>query len=202
MPFDSPPVRQAFERLGRILFTDGYLAEAPTEVEFGEAQLPMVAEDSPGCWLYQFPTFAAGALPRGSVGESTDFFPFPSVGPSRQAVVGAGEMFSDRPEVRALVRYLLSPAYGATLPDESIHFISANQRFDLATYDPFTRHEAEVINAALANDAFRFDASDLMPLEVGGELFWDAMMRYAEEGPESLDAILAELDGAWPDDTS
>jgi hypothetical protein len=26
------------------------------------------------------------------------------------------------------------------------------------------------------------------------------MMRYAREGPESLDSILAELDAAWPDD--
>jgi hypothetical protein len=25
-------------------------------------------------------------------------------------------------------------------------------------------------------------------------------MRYAREGPQSLDAILSELDAAWPDD--
>ena len=59
-----------------------------------------------------------------------------------------------------------------------------------------------MIYAALAGDAFRFDASDLMPPPVGNDLFWDAMMRYAREGPDSLDAILAELDAAWPDDTS
>ncbi len=203
MPFDSPPVRRAFERLDQVLFTDGYLAEGPAEVTWEEAQLAMVEEAPPGCWLYQFPEFASVALPRGSVGETTDFFPFPTIGPHGRGVIGGGEMltvFSDRPEVRALVRYLLGPKYGATLPGASIHFISANQRFDLATYDPFTRHEAELINAALAEDEFRFDASDLMPPEIGAELFWGAMMRYATEGPESLDAILAELDAAWPDD--
>jgi alpha-glucoside transport system substrate-binding protein len=110
-------------------------------------------------------------------------------------------VFSDRPEVRALVRYLLSPRYGNSLVGPTraeTGFLSANQRYDLSLYDTFGRHEAEIINAALANDTFRFDASDLMPPEIGAELFWDAMMRYAREGPESLDAILAELDAAWP----
>jgi alpha-glucoside transport system substrate-binding protein len=109
-------------------------------------------------------------------------------------------VFSDRPEVREFVRYLLSPRYGRTLSHAETPFISPSQAFDLANYDPFERHQAEVINAALAADAFRFDASDLMPPEIGAELFWDAMMRYAAEGPDSLEGILAELDAAWPDD--
>ena len=62
--------------------------------------------------------------------------------------------------------------------------------------DPFMLH----IYAALADDSFRFDASDLMPLEIGAGLFWTDMMRYAEQGPSSLDSILTELDAAWPDD--
>ena len=61
----------------------------------------------------------------------------------------------------------------------------------MSIYEPFERHQAELINAALAADAFRFDASDLMPPEIGADLFWKAMMRYAAEGPDSLDAILA-----------
>jgi alpha-glucoside transport system substrate-binding protein len=70
----------------------------------------------------------------------------------------------------------------------------------VSNYDPFERHQAKLMRAALAADAFRFDASDLMPPPIGDELFWDAMMRYAAEGPASLDAILAQLDAAWPDD--
>ena len=38
-----------------------------------------------------------------------------------------------------------------------------------------------------------------MPAEIGQGLFWDAMMTYLTEGPDSLDRILAELDAAWPD---
>src|SRR4029453_5307998 len=60
---------------------------------------------------------------------------------------------------------------------------------------PPTRH-------ALGADAFRSDASDLMPPPIGNELFYEAMLTYATEGPGSLDAILTELDAAWPDNTS
>jgi len=196
-------VRQAFERLGQILFTEGYTAEGAVEQNFWPAQRPMVNKQPPGCWLYQFPTFAAPALPPGSVGESTNIFPFPSVGADSRGVVGGGTMigaFSDRPEVRELVRYILSPAYGETIVSSDAGFISANQRFDLKHYEPFERREATFIYAALADDAFRFDASDLMPPPIGNDLFWAAMMRYAREGPESLESILAELDAAWPDD--
>ena len=108
-------------------------------------------------------------------------------------------VFSDRPEVRELVRYFLTPEYGTTLINGSTHFIAANQRFDASRYSPFERHEATLVGAALATDTFRFDASDLMPPEIGADLFWKAMMRYAAEGPGSLDSILTELDSAWPD---
>jgi alpha-glucoside transport system substrate-binding protein len=54
----------------------------------------------------------------------------------------------------------------------------------------------------LATDTYRFDASDLMPPPIGDRVFWNAMVRYFARGPESLDRVLAELDAAWPDDTS
>jgi alpha-glucoside transport system substrate-binding protein len=208
IPFDSPPVRDAFVRLGQILFTDGYLAEGAVEGPFDQAQLPMVEQSPPGCWLHQFPSFGANFIPPGSVGSTTDFIPFPSVGAPSSAVMGAGDMigvFSDRPEVREVVRYMLGPEYGARLT-ETLQFLSPNRRFDVSNYDPFEQAQAELIDAALEADAFRFDASDLMPPPIGGPdeetevgLFWNAMMRYAREGPSSLDAILAELDAAWPD---
>ena len=38
-----------------------------------------------------------------------------------------------------------------------------------------------------------------MPPPVGDQVFFEAMMTYVREGPDSLDGILAELDAAWPD---
>ena len=204
IPFDSPPVRRAFDRLGQILFTDGYTADGAVELGFWEAQRPMLREQPPGCWLYQFPSFATEFMPTGSFGASTDIFPFPSLGAESPGVLGAGAIvgaFSDRPEVRELVRYIFSPRYGQAIAETPRTFISANQRFDTARYGQFERRQAEIIYAALADDTFRFDGSDMMPQSIGADLFWDAMMRFAREGPESLDGILAELDAAWPDDS-
>jgi hypothetical protein len=58
------------------------------------------------------------------------------------------------------------------------------------------RLRAEALQAALASGSFRFDASDLMPPPIGDRLFFDAMMTYLAEGPDSLDRILTELDAA------
>ena len=115
LPFDSPPVRRAFERFGDIVFPEGSVLGGPegaAETSIFDAQTPMF-DDPPGCWLYLFPTFAAFGLPQGEApGRSTDTFPFPSVEGQAEALIGGGEMvgaFSDRPEVRELIRWLLSP---------------------------------------------------------------------------------------------
>jgi alpha-glucoside transport system substrate-binding protein len=177
--------------------------EGAAATPFFEAPLPLL-DDPPGCWLHLQASFAAAFLPEGSVGRTTDVFPFPSVGAEDATLIGAGDMitaFSDRPEVRALVRFLLSPDYGAEMV-ETGEFLSPNRHFDHGHYPPFLRRRAETLRAALAADTFRFDASDLMPPPVGNEVFFRAMMTYLAEGPDSLDRILAELDAAWPDDTS
>jgi DNA-binding SARP family transcriptional activator/ABC-type glycerol-3-phosphate transport system substrate-binding protein len=206
VPFDSPEVRRAFQRFGDIAFGDGFVRGGPGGVAttgFYAAQAPMVESDPPGCWLYEFPGFAAGALPSGSVGTQTDVFPFPAVTEgSPRGVIGGGDMigaFADRPEVREVVRFLLGPEYGLGSAELDVGIMRANREFDLENYPVFWRHPAALVHAALASDTFRFDGSDLMPPEVGAGPFWKAMITYLTEGPKSLDRILADLDAAWPD---
>jgi alpha-glucoside transport system substrate-binding protein len=159
----------------------------------------MVEENPPGCWLHQMANFQANFLPKGSVGRETDVFPFPH--PTNgfgSAMLGGGDMvgaYADRPEVREVVRFILSPEYGVEWARRG-GFLSANRRFDVENYPPFWRDLAGLLDAAFAADALRFDGSDLMPLEV--QLSFDeAMLEYLAEGPASLDGVLAELDAAW-----
>jgi DNA-binding SARP family transcriptional activator/ABC-type glycerol-3-phosphate transport system substrate-binding protein len=205
IPFASPEVREAFERLGRILFTGGYVfrgREEASQMAYFDAFTPMIDFDPPPCWLNQSPGFMAKFYPD-ALGSEIDAFTFPgltdgSTGP----VLGGGNIlgaFVDRPEIREVVRFLLSPEYGAEWASRGHGFISANGRFDLTNYTAFDRRQAEIIQDALGRDAFRFDASDLMPPAIGQDLFWDAMMTYLVEGPENLDELLAGLDAAWPD---
>jgi DNA-binding SARP family transcriptional activator/ABC-type glycerol-3-phosphate transport system substrate-binding protein len=204
-PFASPPIREAFERLGRILFSEGYVyrgVEGVPEIVYWDSLDPMLKLDPPGCWLNQSPGFMAKLFPDAIVDSELDAFAFPALADGLDPpVLGGGSMmaaFVDRPEVRELVRFLLSPEFGAEWARRGHGFVAANRRFDLDNYTPFDRYQAEVIQEALAVDTFRFDASDLMPFEIGQGLFWDAMMTYLAEGPGSLDGILAELDDAWP----
>src|SRR4029079_9267542 len=93
------------------------------------------------------------------------------------AMLGAGVQvgaFSDRPEVREVVRFLLGPDFGTSLVKVA-GSMSANRKFEVAHYAPTWRPTAEALKAALAADTFRFDASDLMPPEVGGGAFWKGM---------------------------
>ena len=205
MPFDSRPVRMAFRRLDDVVFAKGSILgdpEGAITTNVFHAPDPLV-DDPPGCWLHLGASFTAGFLPEGSAGTTAGVFPFPSVSGRSPALIGGGLMvaaFSDRPEVRELVRFVLGPSFGKHQAASGPGFMSANRRFDIRWYPPFVRRQAKVLVAALEADAFRFDASDLMPRTIGERLFWDAMVRYLREGPESLDRILAELDAAWPDD--
>jgi DNA-binding SARP family transcriptional activator/class 3 adenylate cyclase/ABC-type glycerol-3-phosphate transport system substrate-binding protein len=204
--FESPAVRAAFERLGTILFTPGNLGDGATETPFWDAMLPMVDQNPPGCWLNQSPTFMQEIIGP-AVGRQADVFPFPSVNDrSRGWTLGSGGMlasFADRPEVREVVRLLLSAEFGASWAGIGGQF-SPNRGFDPANFPgnawgSFWRSQARLLRAALDAGTFRFDASDLMPPEVGEGAFWDGMMTYLEEGPDSLDQVLADMDAAWPD---
>ena len=44
---------------------------------------------------------------------------------------------------------------------------------------------------------FRFNASDLMPGEVGAGSFWKGMTDYVS-GTADLDTVLQEIDDSWP----
>lgn len=207
IPFDHPTVRRAFEQLGEIVFGEGRLyqgIQGSIVTNWASAQVPMVEGDPPRCWLHFFPSFVSLYLPEGSVGTTTDAFPFPSLGAANDDVVVGGlstvMAFADRPEVREVVRFLASPEFGQDWFTSGEGNFSANSRFDASAYDPVWRRQADNLRAALDADTFRVDGSDLMPPEVGTNPFWQAMIRYLDDGPQSLDAILAELEAAWPED--
>jgi serine/threonine protein kinase/ABC-type glycerol-3-phosphate transport system substrate-binding protein len=202
VPFRNPSVRQAFVRFGEVVFEPGNVVGGPRgalATNFFAASEPML-EDPPGCWLYHFPSFLGS--PARADGIDVSPFPAPRSGHD-DVLLGGGDVMvalSDRPEVRELMRFILSPEFGSDWFSSGDGAFSANRRFDPARYHPFWRDQAALLEDALAADTFRFDGSDLMPPPIGNELFWAAMMRYVQEGPASLDAILAELDAAWPDD--
>ena len=57
---------------------------------------------------------------------------------------------------------------------------------------------SEVLTEALREGTGRFDASDLMPPEVGQGTFWAGMLEYMKNGPDSLDGVLQDIEDSWP----
>ena len=99
------------------------------------------------------------------------------------------------------MEFIASPDYGHASAEAGIGFIPANTQFDLDAIPNATeRRIAELTRTALVNDGFRFDASDMMPVEVGAGTFWTGMVDWFVDGPEALDDIMAGIEASWPDD--
>jgi alpha-glucoside transport system substrate-binding protein len=103
-------------------------------------------------------------------------------------------MFSDRPEVRAVMEYFTRGeslkewlAQGGTL--------ATQKDVQLDWYgDDIERGLAELASQATS---VRFDGSDQMPGEVGSGSFWRGMTSWIS-GQIDLDTALQEIDDSWP----
>ena len=225
VPFDHPTVKRAAEMFGQISFGAGYVRNGPASIN--RINVLQVAQymlsEPPGCWLHHQGSYLPNVLLPGA-DETVDlgFFVLPPVDAGGAAPVFGGVNLvsarTDRPEVREFIESVLNPAWGqswAGAPNSD--FLSPNLRFDpqfcqTAGADPPTNELhlqlCQVARDALATGQWRFDASDLMPPQVGSVdesgrrgAFYQGMLDYVEQGPNSLDRILAEIDAAWADAT-
>ena len=213
MPFNDPIVKNAATLLSQIMHTDGYVVggtDAIVSTYFGNAQDPMFSKDAngnPGCFMHRQASFITSFWPeevQSQAGVETTVFPFPSIDPSLPAAaLGGGDMwgaFNDREATKVVAEYMLRADFhnpAAVMPNNAR--MSAHTGFDTSLYSKdLTRVMGETISAALSANSFRFDASDLMPPEVGGGSFWKEMMNLAVNGPGYIDEALANIDNSWP----
>ena len=213
IPFNDPVVKNAATFLSQIMHTEGYVVggtDAIVSTYFGNAQDPMFEKDAngnPGCFMHRQASFITSFWPEAAqagAGSETTVFPFPAMDDGLpKAALGAGDMFgvfNDRDATKAVVEYMLSDNFfeaAAQRPDNSR--IYGHVDFDTSLYSKdITRVLADTITGALAENAFRFDASDLMPPEVGAGSFWKEMMNLAVEGPGYIDTALDNIEKSWP----
>lgn len=117
------------------------------------------------------------------------------------AVVGAGVFavaLSDRPEVREVMRFMASPMFGAEGASVSPGYVPPNRHFELDSITSDVGQEiARIAYSALEQDRFRFDASDLMPAEIGTNVFWSAMIDLFSGEPGRAAGIATGIESAW-----
>lgn len=114
------------------------------------------------------PGVVAGAT-RAELGVDVDVFPFPQRQPGGRLVVGGGDVavqMRRSDAAAALLRFLATADAGEIWAARG-GFLSPNEDVDLTVYpDDTTRDIARALLEA--GDGFRFDLSDLQPVEFGG----------------------------------
>ncbi len=202
LPFSSPEVKNAIETWSEVWFNDDYVFGGTSSIVttfFGDSPTPMF-EDPPQCWFHRQGNFITSFFPAGVENDvDYSFFYFPPVDEQYgKPFLVAGDimaMFNDRDEVRAVMEYFTTPASAGGFLEQG-GALAAHQT---ATPDMYgaelERGIAELVQEATA---FRFDASDLMPGEVGAGSFWKGMTDYVS-GAADLDTVLQEIDASWPE---
>ncbi len=230
--FTSPEVLAAGRLAEDLIFEPGFVRGGSATISDQPFWEPiagllgrngMTGETEAGCWMFHGATetieFARSdpltAL-ESEIDSGIDFFPLPPIDPSQPAPTIATGSFAtavvDRPEVRAFVEYLASPEWGEIWAgDPSSGFVSPNRRFDVSAYgdpraDPriaFNTRVASVAQNARESGLIRFDASDLMPVEIGAGTdgvstgaFWQGMVDWVD-GVRSIDEVFADIDAEW-----
>ena len=200
IPFNNPDVMEAAEIMSDVWFNPDYVYGGTTAILtifVGDTQTPMF-EDPPGCWMHRQAGWIPDFWPEGAeAGVDSSFFYLPPIEEEfGNPVLSAGDVFAafnDRPETAAFIEYLASPE-SAQVWVEADGFISPNRGVPNDWYGNYVdRAQAEILQNATT---LRFDASDLMPAEVGAGTFWSGMVDWI--GSADTDTVFANIEESWP----
>ncbi|WP_219414963.1 ABC transporter substrate-binding protein [Pseudonocardia nigra] len=210
IPFNSPQVVAALDRVGSILKNPEYVNGGLGDIQsiatttFQDAGLPILEET---CYMHRQANFYAANFPEGTdISENGEVFAFelPPIDPNAPQTILVGAefvaAFSDRPEVQAFQAFLSSPEWanekakaGTALGQSG--WISANTGLDPNNLsNPIDKLSVEILQDP--ENTFRFDGSDLMPAAVGSASFWSGMTEWIL-GQSSADALTA-IEQSWP----
>ena len=205
IPFDDPMVQEAFDAYGEIVLGEGNVrggAQAVINTPFAEGGNPAF-EDPPKCMLHRQGNFITGFFPdevQANLDDMVDVFYFPPYegGYDGSPVLGGGDLAAsfnpDDEETTQVMEYISGEDFGKSWAADG-GWLSPRTAFDTSLYpDETTRKVGEIAANA---DVFRFDASDLMPTEVGGGSFWAGMVEWTT-GDKTTAEVTEEIEASWP----
>ena len=214
IPFTDPKIKAAFERVGSLLFKEGYVEGGGTAIVNNDMRTvmdPMFNQDTaaPSCWMQKIPVWYGpdffpdrrvnGGDSKYVVGEDIGIFPFPTISEQYKGVEGSADtimVLADRPEVRAFAEFLATKE-GLKNWILGKGVLSPNVKTPAEWYAG--NYKLKVANdIASGATAIGFDASDLMPPSVGQGTFWTEISAWANSNGANLDATLQAIDDSWP----
>jgi alpha-glucoside transport system substrate-binding protein len=214
--FQDPKIKAAFDRVGSLLFKDGYVDGGGSQIVNNDLKTvmdPMFNGDTltPGCWMQKIPVWYGpdffpdkrtnGGDSKYTIGADGDngIMPFPTISDQYKGAEGSADsfmVFADRPEVRAFAEFLATPE-GLKGWIQSTGVLSPNAKVPAEWYAG--NYKLSVANEiASGATAIGFDASDLMPPAVGQGSFWTGISDWATNNGSNTDAVLKTIDESWP----
>ncbi len=200
VPFDDPRVIEAIELYGHFARNDDFVrggTQAVPTTDWRDAPSGLF-DFPPGCYMHKQATFIPTFFPEGvEYGLDYDFFYFPAFEERDlgEPVMGAGTMWAitdDAPVAHALIAFLQTPIAHELWMAQS-GFLTPHLGVNL---DTFASDALRGVNEILLDaTVFRFDASDLMPGEIGAGAFWTGMVDYTTGTP--AEEVAAEIQERW-----
>jgi alpha-glucoside transport system substrate-binding protein len=148
-------------------------------------------------------------------GEESEIgvFAFPTIDGNPGAMGGGDTLivFEDDPAISAVLKDWITPEWQCTLASASGGGIAEHGGHGVTGVERLPGHKdvdpncyesdaaktfAESITQALAANTFVFDASDLMPPEVGQETFWTGMIDWTQG--TSAEDVTDAIETSWP----
>ncbi|WP_424932368.1 ABC transporter substrate-binding protein [Amaricoccus macauensis] len=183
IPFDDPAVLTALEDYGWFVRNDDFVqggSAAAATTDFRDSPSGLF-NFPPDCYLHRQASFIPTFFPEGTeVGMDVDFFYFPAYEEKDLGtpVLGAGTLFSitnDSDAARAFIEFLKTPIAHEVWMAQSGFLTSYSEVNPDAYGSDSLRAMGEILTNATT---LRFDASDLMPGEIGAGAFWTGMVDY------------------------
>jgi len=202
IPFNHPAVREAADYMLQIWGNPDYVlggSQSIATTNFGDAVLPLF-EDPPQAMMHRQGNFIIGFMQdyvQDDVEEMVGVFALPEINPRwGTPVLGGGDqfvIFDDRPEIIEFMKFLTTweSAKGMAAAGGAL-FAHQDQNFN----DYGSAIEADLAKILVNAEVFRFDASDLMPAEVGAGSFWTGMTDAVTGVP--IDEVLDMIEESWP----
>ena len=200
IPFDDERVVNAIEEYGHFARTDEYVAggtQSVASTDFRDSPAGLFTFP-PECYMMKQATFIPTFFPEGTeVGEDADFFYFPAYEGEDlgQPVLGAGTLFTITEEseaARAFIDFLQTPIAHEVWMAQS-GFLTPYSAVNPEVFP--TDAQRNLNQVLLEATTFRFDASDLMPGEIGTNAFWTAMVDYTTGA--DAQAVAEDVQQRW-----
>lgn len=196
IPFNDPAIINAIETFGSFALNEEFTGMSGAQVvqtDFRDSPNGLF-NFPPDCLMHRQASFIPTFFPEDA---EFDFFYFPAFEGEDlgQPVLGAGTVWAiteDNEAARAMIEFLKTPISHEIWMAQS-GFLTPHSGVNTELYaDETLKGMGEIL---LEATSFRFDASDLMPSEIGAGAFWTGMVEYTRTGDAESEA--ASIQRAW-----